>query len=111
MRLYLLQRLSALVMVPLVLGHLAMMIYAVRGGLSAEEILSRTRGSMFWGSYYGLFVLAASIHAALGLRAIFSESIRINGTLLNGVIVLIGLISFYLGLQAVYAVTWAGAAQ
>ena len=45
-RLYLAQRLSAMVMAPLVLGHLAVMIYAVRGGLSAEEVLSRTQGSI-----------------------------------------------------------------
>ena len=32
------QRLSALIMAPLVLTHLGLMIYAVRGGLSAAEI-------------------------------------------------------------------------
>ncbi|MGB2411815.1 MAG: succinate dehydrogenase, partial [Candidatus Puniceispirillaceae bacterium] len=47
-RLYMAQRLSALIMAPLVIGHLAVMIYAVRGGLSAGEILGRTHGSLFW---------------------------------------------------------------
>ncbi|MEM9371617.1 MAG: succinate dehydrogenase, partial [Pseudomonadota bacterium] len=42
LRLYLLQRLSALVMIPLVFGHLALMIYAIQDGLTAEEILGRT---------------------------------------------------------------------
>ena len=57
-RLYLAQRISALIMVPLVLGHLAVMIYAIQGGLSAAEILGRTKGSFFWFAFYGLFVLA-----------------------------------------------------
>ena len=57
-RLYLAQRLSAMVMAPLVLVHLAVMIYATQGGLDAAEILSRTQGSFFWGGLYGLFVLA-----------------------------------------------------
>ena len=31
-KLYILQRLTAFIMAPLVLGHLALMIYAVQGG-------------------------------------------------------------------------------
>ena len=45
-RLYMLQRITALLMAPLVLGHLAMMIYAIQGGISAAEILGRTQGSI-----------------------------------------------------------------
>ena len=47
LRLYMLQRITALLMAPLVLGHLAVMIYAIQGGLSAAEILGRTQGSLF----------------------------------------------------------------
>ncbi len=72
-RLYMLQRLSALIMVPLVLGHLALMIYAIGGGLTADEILDRTQGSMGWFIYYGLFVLAAAVHGAIGLRSVTTE--------------------------------------
>ena len=43
-RLYMAQRLSALIMVPLVIGHIAVMIYAVQGGLTVNEILGRTQG-------------------------------------------------------------------
>ena len=53
-KLYILQRLTALIMAPLVLGHLALMIYAVQGGLSASEILGRTQGSVFWAIFYCL---------------------------------------------------------
>ena len=58
LRLYMAQRLSALLMAPLVIGHIAVMIYAVQGGLSAGEILGRTRGSLFWALFYGGFVVA-----------------------------------------------------
>lgn len=71
--LFLLQRLTALIMVPLVIGHLAVMIYAIQGGLTVGEILGRTQGSWFWFAFYGLFVLAVSVHGAIGLRVICHE--------------------------------------
>ena len=66
LRLYLAQRISAMVMVPLVIGHIAVMIYAIQGGLSAGEILGRTQGSVFWALFYGTFVVAVAVHAAIG---------------------------------------------
>lgn len=83
-RLYLLQRITALIMAPLVIGHIAVMIYAIQGGLSAGEILSRTQGSTAWALFYGTFVVAVSIHAALGLRVIVQEWLRIDGIVLTG---------------------------
>lgn len=103
--LYLLQRLTALIMAPLVLGHIAVMIYAVQGGLSAAEILGRTQGSLFWALFYGLFVVAVSVHAAIGLRTILFEWGRLSGTLLDAIswFICVGLL--WLGLSSVYAVT------
>ncbi|MEM9580616.1 MAG: succinate dehydrogenase, partial [Pseudomonadota bacterium] len=66
LRLYMLQRITALLMAPLVLGHLAVMIYAIQGGLSAEEILGRTQGSALWFAFYGSFVVSVSVHGAIG---------------------------------------------
>ncbi len=71
--LYLVQRLSALVMAPLVIGHLIVIMIAVRGGLSAEEILARTQSSLLWPLFYGLFVAAAALHGAIGLRGVARE--------------------------------------
>ena len=103
-RLFLLQRASAVVMAPLVLIHLAVIIFAVRGGLDAAEILSRTRGSWVWGAYYGLFVIAASVHAAIGLRVIGFETLggsrRTWDIMTIGIAALLALI----GLRAVLAV-------
>ena len=104
-RLYMLQRITALLMAPLVLGHLAVMIYAVQGGLSAAEILGRTQGSVAWLLFYGGFVIAVSIHAAIGLRVIVHETLGLKGTLLEVITwaVAAGLLGF--GLRAVMAVT------
>jgi len=105
LRLYLLQRLSALFMAPFILGHIAVMIYAIQGGLSAAEILGRTQGSLFWGTYYGLFSLAVAIHAAIGLRVIVFETTGLKGAPLVAFTwaVFLGLLA--MGASAVLAVT------
>ena len=104
-RLYLLQRISALIMAPLVLIHIGMMIYAVQDGLSAEEILSRIRGAWGWAVFYGLFVVAAAVHAAIGLRVIFTEWFGVTGLTLTGFAwaTFVGLLAS--GAYAVVAVT------
>ncbi len=105
LRLYMAQRISALVMAPLVLGHIAVMIYAIQGGLSAGEILGRTQGSFGWALFYGTFVVAVSIHAAIGLRTIAFEVIGLKGSVLNVFAWAVFLVLFAMGAQAVYAVT------
>jgi fumarate reductase subunit C len=81
------------------------MIYAVQGGLSAGEILSRTEGSVAWGLFYGAFVVAVSIHAAIGVRVIAAEMLGLRGAPLAalGWLVCLGLLA--MGLTAVFAVT------
>ena len=104
MRLYLAQRISAAILAPLVLIHLGLMIYAIQGGLDAAEILGRTRGSLFWGVNYGLFVLAVAVHAAIGLRNILREWLKPRTSLLNGLSWLIFAGLLVTGLRAVAAV-------
>ena len=72
-RLWIAQRASAAVLALCVLVHLATMIYAVRGGLTGAEILARTRGSGAWFAFYSVFVLAVTVHAPIGLRAVLGE--------------------------------------
>ena len=67
------QRISAAVLAVCVLVHLITIIYAVRNGLNAAEILSRTRGSFMWGGFYALFVAAVAVHAPIGVRNILAE--------------------------------------
>ncbi|MDB4222979.1 succinate dehydrogenase [Granulosicoccus sp.] len=107
MRLYMAQRITALLMAPLVMGHIAVMIYAVQGGLSANEILSRTQGSFLWFVFYGTFVLAVSIHGAIGVRTVLLEWCGVKGGVLNAFTVALGLALFAMGARAVWAVTFA----
>ena len=72
-RLYVLQRLTAALMVPLIVVHIAVIFYASRKGLSAADILGRTRGSLVWALYYGVFVAAAAAHASIGMRSVLRE--------------------------------------
>ena len=79
LRLYMLQRITDLLMAPFVLTHLAVMIYAIQGGLSAAEILARTQGSLVWFLFYGTFVVCVAVNGAIGLRAIIHEWLRVGG--------------------------------
>lgn len=103
LRWYIAQRLTALAMAPLVVIHLGVMIYAANTGLSAEAILQRTRGSLVWATVYELFVLAAAVHAAAGLRAVLSETVA-SDALASRLAVLFALPLLALGSFAVYAV-------
>lgn len=101
-RLYLWQRATAAVMAPLVLVHIAVIFYATRHGMSAADILSRTRGSFAWAAFYGLFVLAVSIHAAIGVRNILTEWTPLPEQ--RVCVVFFGLVLAALGFRAVAAV-------
>jgi len=103
-RLYLLQHATALLLAPLVLVHLGTIIYAVRQGLSAEAILARTEGSLVWAGFYGLFVIAASIHGSIGLRSVAAEMLGWRGRGLDLAAGLFALLLIVLGFRAVGAV-------
>jgi fumarate reductase subunit C len=103
-RLYILQRATALIMAPLVLAHLFIIFYATSRGLSAAEILGRTRGSIGWGLFYMLFVLAAAVHGAIGARVVASEWTSLEPWRLNFLMWGLGVALAALGLRAVAAV-------
>ena len=103
-RLYILQRATAAIMVPLVLAHLVVIYYATSRGLSAADILGRTRGSFGWGAFYAAFVLAAATHGAIGVRVVASEWTGLRGHRLDILMWGFGLVLAALGLRAVVAV-------
>ena len=103
-RLYVWQRLTAAIMAPLVLVHLAVIFYAMRKGFSAADILTRTRGSVAWASFYGLFVVAVAIHAPIGLRTILIEWTSLRTRACDLAAIAIGFLLLALGLWAVAAV-------
>ena len=102
-RLYLWQRTTAAIMVPLVLLHIAVIFYVSRRGLTAADILSRTHGSLLWASYYGLFVAAASVHAAIGVRNVLTEWSPLDARGAGWCAVILGIVLALLGFHAIVA--------
>lgn len=98
------QRASAAVLAVCVVVHLVTIIYAVRNGLTAAEILGRTRGDAAWAGFYALFVVAAAVHAPIGLRNVLAENFAWRGSGLDTAVMAAGLILALWGLRAVYAV-------
>jgi len=98
------QRASAAVLAVCVLVHLVTIIYAVRHGLSATEILGRTRGNAAWAGFYSLFVLAVAVHAPIGLRSFLAETLNWRGTGLDVAMMALALTLTMWGLRAVLAV-------
>ena len=105
-RLWLAQRATAVILAACVAVHLVTIILAVRSGLTAEQVLARTRGSIGLALFYGTFVVAAAIHGAIGLRTIAREWLRWErGVGLAATVAAIALAAF--GLRAVAAVVGA----
>jgi succinate dehydrogenase subunit C len=102
--LFLAQRATAFVLAIAVAVHLATIVYAVRGGLTAAEILSRTHGNAGFALFYGLFVVAVAIHAPIGLRNVLREWTAWRGKSLNVALALFALLLLLLGLRAAFAV-------
>jgi fumarate reductase subunit C len=103
-RLYVWQRTTAVLMLPLLLVHIAVIFYATRKGMTAADILARTRGSIVWASFYGLFVVAAAIHASIGVRNVLTEWSPLRDRGAGWCAVMLGLLLLVLGLRAVAAV-------
>ena len=99
--LWLAQRASAAILAFCIAVHLVTMIYAVQGGLSAAEILSRTRGSLIWLAFYGVFVLAVAIHAPIGLRSVLREFTPWRGRSVEGAMLGVAVMITWLGWRAV----------
>ena len=91
-RLFIAQRITAIILAPLVIAHLVGIFFAIHNGLSAAEILSRTQNNFAVGIFYEAFVITVAVHAAIGVRVIVYEWLRVRG-------VLLGVISWVLGLS------------
>jgi fumarate reductase subunit C len=102
--LFLAQRASAAVLAFAVTVHLATIIYAVRGGLTAGEVLARTRGNNWFLVFYLLFVLAVSVHAPIGLRNVLREWTPWRGRSLDAALAIFAALLLFLGVRAAIAV-------
>lgn len=102
--LWIAQRASAVVLAFCVVVHLATIVHAVQGGLSAAEILARTRGNGAWLAFYSFFVLAAAVHAPIGLRSVLGEWLGWRGRSRGVFVFLFGAMMAAMGLRAAMAV-------
>ena len=102
------QRVSAMVLALCVVVHLLIMIVAVRGGLSAAEILARTRGSLGFAAFYGMFVLACAVHVPIGVANLAREWWRVGEGAARWLARALALLLLVLGLRAVWAVCGSG---
>jgi fumarate reductase subunit C len=103
-KLFAAQRLTAFVLAAAVAVHLTVILYAVRGGMTAAEILSRTHGNVAFLVFYGVFVIAVAIHAPIGLRSILREWTPWRGHSLDVALALFAALLLALGFRAVFAV-------
>jgi fumarate reductase subunit C len=98
------QRASAAVLGVCVVVHLVTMVFAIRGGLSAAEILSRTQGSTGWLVFYTVFVLAVTVHAPIGLRSVVTEWLGWRGAARDVFLLGLAMLLAGLGMRAVFGV-------
>ena len=87
-----------------VLVHLLTIIYATQSGLSASEILARTRGNAVWLTFYAVFVVSVAVHGPIGLRTVLSEMTGWRGRSLDVCMLIAGLLLAILGFRAAWAV-------
>jgi len=98
------QRASAALLALCVVVHLATMIYAVHSGLSAAQILERTRGNPVWLGFYSVFLLAVVVHVPIGLRAVLSEWLGWRGVSRDWLLTAFGAALAWLGARAILGV-------
>lgn len=96
------QRASAAVLAIAVTVHLATVIYAVRGGLSAAEIIGRVQANVAWLAFYVIFVLAAAVHAPIGIRTILLETTPLPPRLADGLSAAVLVIILVMGLRTAF---------
>jgi fumarate reductase subunit C len=98
------QRVSAMGLTACVIVHLAVMVYAVRGGLSAAEILGRTQGNWGFAAFYAVFVLACAVHVPVGVANIAREWWGMGEVAAQWLSRVFALLLLVMGLRAVVAV-------
>jgi fumarate reductase subunit C len=106
--LWMAQRASALVLALCVVVHLVTIIYATRGGLTAIEILARTRGNAAWLTFYVVFVLAVAVHVPIGLRTVAIEWLGWSHRTRDWTLIVIAVALSVMGLAATWGMFASG---
>ncbi len=101
---YFVQRLTGVILFVLLLIHLLTIIIAVQGELTVAEIVNRVRGNTVWFSFYGLFIVTAVIHAAIGLSNVISELSNFGERIVRFIVGLYSISSLTLGYFALRSI-------
>ena len=107
-KLWLWQRLSAAVLGLCVVVHLVVIVYAVQGGLTADEIINRVSGNFAWFAFYALFVIAVAVHAPIGIRTILNEMTSLSPRAVHAIMGTFCLVILAMGFRAVIGLFNAG---
>ena len=103
-KLWVWQRVTAAFLGIFVVVHLATIMYAIEGGLSAAEILGRTQGNVAWLIFYSSFVLASAVHASIGMRNVLGEMLGWAGRALDWSMLIFAIALIVLGARATWGV-------
>lgn len=82
-KLWLAHRLTGMALGLFVIIHLVTILVVIKGGLSAAEVMERTSSNFIVAIFYGLFVIAAAVHSAIGLRTVAYEVLNWKRSTLN----------------------------
>lgn len=82
-KLWLAHRLTGMALGLFVIIHLVTILVVIKGGLSAAEVMERTSRNFIVAIFYGLFVIAAAVHSAIGLRTVAHEVLHWKRSTLN----------------------------
>jgi fumarate reductase subunit C len=104
-RAWYLQRISAMVLTIFVVIHLVIMMFAIHGGLTASEILDRTRSSPLVGLFYALFVIACAIHVPIGVTKIAQEWASLSSAMARRISWFLTALILIMGFAAVWGVS------
>ncbi|QCY09556.1 succinate dehydrogenase [Pseudomonas sp. MPC6] len=100
-KLWLLHRVSAMLLGLFVVIHIVGMIIAIQGGLSSAEILQRTSENYVMGVFYSVFTIAAAVHSSIGLRTVAFEVLGWRGAIVNRVLTVFFLMLCVTGISAI----------
>ncbi|MGY8990989.1 MAG: hypothetical protein ACKVHL_05320 [Rhodospirillales bacterium] len=100
--LWLAQRITAAILAIAVVVHIATIVMAMDGGLSAREIISRVQGNVAWLIFYLIFVIAVAVHAPIGLRTVMREVTSLSLPIINTVVIFVSLFLCVAGSRAIF---------
>ena len=99
---WLLQRLSAIILSACTIIHIITIINSVKIGLTSADIINRIGANYGWFIFYLIFVLSASIHAPIGIRSILKESTNASNVTITLITIIFAILLVSLGIWSIW---------